>query len=106
VKTIPIDTTHLTTLVGGAIQAATQPDGTQKTNKAGQPLFNVPIVVVVEGGDADTLTVRVPGPVAQIPPLTPIKLVKLVGRPWSMEGGRSGVSFSADSIQPVNTRSA
>jgi len=91
VKTIPVDTTHLTTLVGGAIQAATQPDGTQKTN---------------EGGDADTLTVRVPGPVAQIPPLTPIKLVKLVGRPWSMEGGRSGVSFSADSIQPVNTRSA
>jgi hypothetical protein len=106
VKTIPVDTTNLTTLVGGAIQAATQPDGTQRTNRAGQPLFNVPVIVVIDGGDADTLVVRVPGPVAQIPPLAPVKLVKLVGRPWSMDGGRSGVSFSAESVQPVNTRSA
>jgi hypothetical protein len=104
VKTIPVDTTHLTTLIGGAIQAATQPDGTHRTYRAGQPLFNVPLVVVVEGGDADTLTVRVPGPVAQIPPLTPVKLVNLVGRPWSMDGGRSGVSFIADSVQPVSAR--
>jgi len=106
VKTIPVDTTNLTTLVGGAIQAATQPDGTQRTNRDGQPLFNVPVVVVIDGGDADTLVVRVPGPVPQLPPLTPVKFVKLVGRPWSMDGGRSGVSFSAESVQPVNTRSA
>ena len=105
-KTIPVDTASLTTLIGGAIQAATQPDGTQRTNKAGQPLFNVPVIVVIDGGEADTTTVRVPGPVAQMPPLTPVKFVKLVGRPWSMDGGRSGVSFSAEGVQPVNTRPA
>ena len=102
-KTIPVDCTNLTLLVGGTIQAATTPDGSQRRNPAGQPLYNIPVVVVVDGGNADTLTVRVPGPVAQVPPLTPIRLVGLTARPWSMDG-RSGVSFTAESIQPVSTK--
>ena len=100
-RSIPVDTTRMTTLVGGAIQPATQQDGTPRRDRNGQPLFNVPVLVVVEGANPDTLVVRVPGPVAQVPSLTPVKLVGLVARPWSMDGGRSGVSFSADSVQPV-----
>lgn len=103
-KSIPVDCAHLTFLVGGAIQAATTPDGSQRRNPSGQPLYNIPVVVVVEGGNADTLSVRVPGPVAQVPPLTRINLVSLTARPWSMDGGRSGVSFTAESIQPVSTK--
>jgi hypothetical protein len=104
-KTIPVDTSKLTMLVGGAILPATSPDGSPRRDRSGQTLFNIPVVVVVEGGNADTLTVRVPGPVPQVAPLTPVKFVALVARPWSMDGGRSGVSFSAESIQPAAVRS-
>jgi hypothetical protein len=100
VKTIPVDTSALTTLVGGAITEATSPDGTAKRDRQGRPLFSVPVVVVADGANADTMTVRVPGPVPQIAPLTPINLVGLIARYWSMEG-RSGVSFSAEKVAPV-----
>lgn len=100
VKNIPVDTSALTTLVGGTITEATSPDGTQKRDRQGRPLFTVPVVAVADGGNADTMTVRVPGPVAQVAPLTPITLVGLIARYWSMEG-RSGVSFSAEKVAPV-----
>ena len=104
-KTIPVDTTRLTFMVGGAIQPATQPDGTPRRNRTGQALWTVPVVVVTDGSNADTLVVRIPGPVPQVAPLTPVKLVGLTARPWSMDGGRSGVSFTAESIQPATVRS-
>lgn len=104
-RTIPVDTTRLTFMVGGAIQPATQPDGTPKRNRNGQALWNVPVVAVSDGSNAEAFVVRIPGPVPQVAPLTPVKLVGLTARPWSMEGGRSGVSFTAESIQPANSRS-
>lgn len=103
-KTIPVDTRSITTLVGGAIQPATGPDGVQRRDKSGRPLFQVPVVVVSETASADTFMVRLPGPVAQMQPLTPVTFVGLVARPWTMEG-RSGVSFSAEAMQPVSTKS-
>jgi len=103
-RNIPVDTARLTTLVGGAIEAATTPDGTPRRNRAGQVLFNVPLVVVIENASADTLVVRIPGPVPQVPPLTPVRLVELVARPWTMDG-RSGVSFTAEGLQPATQRS-
>lgn len=102
-KTIPVDTKSITMLVGGVIQAATSPDGSPKRDKSGRPLFQVPIVVVSEAANADTFVVRVPGPIAQVAPLMPVNFHGLVARPWSMEG-RSGVSFSAESMQPVSTK--
>lgn len=73
-RSIPVDTSRLTTLVGGAIEPATNQDGSQKRNRSGQPMFSVPVVVVIEGGNADTMTVRVPGPVTQIAPLTALRV--------------------------------
>lgn len=102
-KSIPVDTRAVTTLVGGAIQPATGPDGTQRRDKNGRPLFQVPVIIVSDSASADTLTVRVPGPVAQVQPLTPVTFVGLVARPWTMEG-RSGVAFSAEAMQPVSTK--
>jgi hypothetical protein len=104
-KVIPVDCANLTLMVGGAILAATSPDGSPRRNSAGQPLYNVPVIVVVEGGNADTLAVRVPGPVPQIASLTPIKFDGLSARPWSMDGGRSGVSFTAERLHPVAAKS-
>lgn len=103
-KSIPVDTRSITTLVGGAIQPAVGPDGAQRRDKSGRPLFQVPVVVVSESASADTFTVRLPGPVVQVQPLTPVTFVGLVARPWTMEG-RSGVSFSAEAMQPVPTKS-
>ena len=102
-RTIPVDTKSITTLVGGPIQAATSPDGSQRRDKSGRPLFQVPVIIVSEVASADTVVVRVPGPVAQVAPLTPVTFVGLVARPWSMEG-RSGVSFSAEAMQPTQTK--
>lgn len=99
-RNIPVDITNLTTLVGGAIQPATNQDGTQKRDGGGRPLFTVPVVIVADSGNAETINVRLPGPVPQVAQLTPVRFVKLVARPWSMEG-RSGVSYLADSFQPV-----
>lgn len=100
-KTIPVDTSKMSLLIAGAIVAATTPDGSARRDRAGQTLFNVPVIAVSETASAETFTVRVPGPVPQLPSLTPVRLVGLVARPWTMDGGRSGVSFSAESIQPV-----
>lgn len=100
-KNIPVDTSKLTTLVAGAIQAATSPDGNARRDRGGQQIFNVPIIVVTEGGSAETMTVKIAGAVAQVPPLTPVRLVGLAARAWAMDGGRSGVSFSAEALQPV-----
>lgn len=104
-RTIPVDTRGMTTLVGGAIQPANGNDGNQRRDQNGRPLFQVPVVIVSESANADTVTVRVPGPVAQLPPLTPVSFVGLIARPWSMEG-RSGVSFSAEAMQPVSAKQA
>lgn len=102
-RTIPVDCSKLTLLVAGAIQPATTQDGSPRRDGAGRPLFTVPVIVMVEGGNADTLTVRVAGPVPQVPPLTPVKFSNLVARPWAMDG-RSGVSYSADGIAPAPGR--
>jgi hypothetical protein len=101
-KTIPVDASRLTALVGAAVEPATTPSGQQRTDRTGKPLFNVPIVVVVEGAAPDTLTVRVPGPIGQMAPLTQVRLVGLIARPWQMDG-RAGVSFSAQAVQPVQS---
>lgn len=73
-KNIPVDTSKLTTLVAGAIQPATSPDGTARRDRGGQQIYNVPIIVVGDGG-AETMTVKVAGTVPQVPPLTPVRLI-------------------------------
>lgn len=100
-KTIPVDTSRITLLIGGAIEPATTPTGAQRQDRNGKALFNVPVLAVVEGGSPDTLTVRVPGPVAALAPLTPVRLVGLMARPWQMDG-RSGTSFTAEAVQPAS----
>lgn len=99
-KTIPVDVSRVTTYVGGAIVPATTNDGSPRRDASGRPQLNVPIVAVSETATAEAFVVRVPGPLPQLQVMTPVKLVGLVARPWSMET-RSGVSFSAETLQPV-----
>lgn len=102
-RNIPVDTGKLTTVVGGAIAPATTPDGSPRTDRQGRALYNVPVIVLVDDGAADTMTVRIPGPVPQVAALTPVRIVGLIARPWQMEG-RSGVSFSAEALQPATAK--
>jgi hypothetical protein len=84
-------------------------DGVPVTNREGTPLLNVSCIIppTAEGAKLDTLEVRVPAPgvAKQIPPYTPVKFVGLVARAWSVDG-RSGVSFSADSVAPASPKAA
>ena len=99
-KTLPIDTSKMTAFIGGAIQPATKEDGTQRHDREGRPLFNVPVVLIIEGANAEALSVRIPGPIVQAAPMTPVQVEQLEARPWSFDG-RSGVSFSATAVKPV-----
>ncbi|MBB6170724.1 hypothetical protein HNR23_000784 [Nocardiopsis mwathae] len=70
-----------------------------KQNKDGRPMVRVSLMVL-DGTEADVIRVRAPGPLE----LAPDDLVQVAGlraQFWSMEG-RSGLSFSADSVTRVS----
>ena len=100
-RTIPVDPS-LHIVAAGIATAATTDTGEQRRDKDGRPLFNLPVIAVPADGAAEPFVVRLAGPVPTLPPLTPIRLRSLVARPWSMPAtGRSGVSFSATSVETV-----
>ena len=102
-RTIPIDTNRLRLMIGGLPSAATNQDGSERRDRDGRPLVNVPMIAVVDGTAADTFNLRLPGPVAQIPPLTQVTVKGLVGRPWTIDG-RSGFSFQAEALAPADKK--
>ena len=100
-RTIPVEPS-LHIVAAGIATAATTETGEQRRDKDGRPLFNLPVIGIAVDGAAEPFVVRVPGPVPALTPLTPVRLRALVARPWSMPAtGRSGVSFSAASVEPV-----
>ncbi len=102
-KFIPVDTSRITIHTIGAVAPVMTPDGQAKTDRAGRPLFSVPLLVVADGATGETVTVKVPGPVSQLAPMTPVRLNGLVARSWAFDG-RSGVALTADSIAPVASK--
>lgn len=99
-RRIPVDTSKTRFLAGGESRPQTDEAGSPRLDGDGRPLISFPIVALTEGVGAETLTVRVPGPVPAISPLAEVTVTDLVARPWSMNG-RSGVSFSASSVTPI-----
>lgn len=100
-RNIPVDPA-VRIVVAGQATAATTDTGEARTDKSGRALVNLPVIAVLADGSAEPFSVRVPGPVASMPALTPVRLSGLVGRPWSMPAtGRSGVSFSASAVEPI-----
>lgn len=80
-------------------------EGVAVTNRDGEQIYNVSCIIppTEDGGKLETLEVRVPasGVAKQMLPYTPIKFERLVARFWSIDG-RSGISYSADSVKPVS----
>ena len=85
-RTIPIDTNRLRLMIAGLPTSATNQDGSERRDRDGRPLVNVPMIAIVDGTNAETFTVRLPGPVPQVAPLTEVRLKALVAKPWSIEG--------------------
>ena len=102
-KYIPVDTSKLTIHTIGAVAPVLTPDGQAKKDRAGRALFSVPLLVVGDGATGETVTVKVPGPVAQLAPMTAVRLSNLVARAWAFEG-RSGVALTAESITPIQVK--
>lgn len=98
-KRIPVDTTRLRMLAAGRPSPATTPDGSPRLNRAGQPLTNVPVLVLAEGGRPESVNVRVSSPVPTLADLAPLRFTGLVAWYWTLDNGRSGVSLSAEAVQ-------
>lgn len=99
-KNIPVDPTRVRILAAGNATPATNRDGTPRTNRDGKPLYNLPVLVLAEGSRAEATSIRLPGPVAPLPELAPLRFVGLVAWFWQMENGRSGISLTAAEVHP------
>lgn len=97
-KNIPIDPTRVRILAAGAATPATNRDGTPRLNRESKPLYNVPVLILADGSRPEATNVRVPGPVAPVAELTPLRFVGLVAWYWQMDNGRSGISLTASEV--------
>jgi hypothetical protein len=70
----------------------------------GRPLYSVSVVALGPEG-AEVLKVKVPGEPKGIVRGTPVTLTGVVATYWELNG-RSGISFSAERIDPVTTKAS
>jgi hypothetical protein len=97
---LKLETNGTTLLVAKEPEAVMDPaTGAQKTTKEGQPLYGVQLVWMTDGG-AEVLQVKVAGKPTGITAGNTVKVVGLSASPWAI-GERSGISFTADRIEPT-----
>lgn len=98
----PIDTSGMTFLAASPPEQVVKFDTkTPKVDEAGQPIYGLQIVALVDGG-AEVLAVKVAGEPKGITKGGGVSLVGLIAQPWSMDG-RSGVAFRASKVEPVGS---
>jgi hypothetical protein len=97
---LKLDTSGSTLLVAKEPEALMDSaTGVQKITKEGLPLYGVQLVWMTDGG-AEVLHVKIAGKPAGVTTGTNVKVAGLTASPWNM-GERSGVSFTADRIEPT-----
>jgi len=103
---LPIDTTGMTFLAAGPPEPVLDFESkTPKVDESGAPLHSVQLVALNDGG-AEVIAVKVAGQPKGVSQGTTVKVAGLVATPWSM-GDRSGVSYRAEQIEPLQaSRSA
>jgi hypothetical protein len=106
-KQVPVDTSTLTFIHFGSVEAATAQDGKQRTTQEGVPLWRIPVVVLTPGAKVpEGSNINVPAP--QAPKLengAEVKFRGLRARLWTMNGS-SGLSLSADAVEQPRTKSS
>jgi uncharacterized Zn ribbon protein len=95
-----IDTNGMSFLVAVAPEPARDWETKEpRVDADGQQLYTVQLVALGEG-TAQILPVKVAGDVTALLQGTPVKVIKLVATPWSMND-RTGVAFKAERIEPL-----
>jgi hypothetical protein len=97
---LPVDTSAMVLVA----MAAPEPvvDFTTRQPKAdgnGQPLFTVQVAAMY-GDQGEVLAIKMAGEPAGIRPGMAVEIAGLVAQPWEL-GDRSGVSYRAAAIRPV-----
>jgi|GEM_PF-2322423 len=111
-RSIPVDTNRAGSFKFLSSAPVTEfgDDNTQKRNAAGTPVFELQVLFTSNETDtskAESDLMKIKVAAAQQPniqPLADLGFQNLVARAWSMAGGKSGVSFSADAVAPVAPR--
>jgi hypothetical protein len=100
---LPIDTSGLTFMAAAEARPATDFETRQqKADENGEPLFNLQVVWLEDGG-AQIITVKVAGD-PQVALGAMLALEGLVAFPWVMPD-RSGVAFRADRVKVLGAAS-
>ena len=71
----------------------------QRADENGEPLYVVQLIALAQG-EAEILTVKVPGLPTGIRQGHPVKVTGLVAQPWT-RNDRSGVAFRAARVEPA-----
>jgi hypothetical protein len=96
---LPIDTTGLMFLLVKNVEPVRDFETKRvKADTDGVPLFQVDLVAM-GNGEADIIRVKIAGEPEGLTVNGPVTVAGLVAQPWSMDNGRSGVSFRAESIR-------
>jgi hypothetical protein len=92
-----IDTTDLTFIVSTAPRPVTRYGSEEiRTDKNGQQIHAVELIVLSDDG-GDKIRVKVPGR-PELRPRSEVRVTNLQAMPWE-QNGKSGVAFSASSIE-------
>ncbi len=101
---LPIDTTAMTFICTGGPQPVRDFETKQpKADDNGEPLYAVSLVAIAENS-AEIISVKVPGQ-PSVSQGAAVTVSELVASPWTM-GERSGVSYRAARVEPVEAGSS
>jgi hypothetical protein len=97
---LPVDTSAIAFLCALEPQPVLDFETRQpRADGNGEPLYVVQLIALAEG-EAEILSVKVPGLPVGIRQGHPVKVTGLVAQPWSMND-RSGVAFRAARVEPA-----
>jgi len=97
---LPIDTNLVSFICAGNPEPVVDFETRRpKTDEAGNPLYQVPLVAMSDGA-AEVIAVKVPGEPKGVSQGAQVRLSGLVALPWAM-GDRSGVAYRASKVEPV-----
>jgi hypothetical protein len=97
-----IDTSELTFIVSTPPRPVTRFGSDEiRLSKDGQQIHAVELIVLSDDG-GDKIRVKVPGK-PELRPRSEVRVTGLVAMPWE-QNGRTGVAFSAESIEPASVR--
>ena len=111
-RTIPVDTASAGSfkfISSAPVMEFDDPTAVKK-NTAGVPIFELQVLftsleTATSKPEADLMKIKIAMATAPaLQPLTDLVFQSLVARAWSMAGGKSGVSFSAEAVAPAARR--